>query len=102
MLRGVAVIVLLLGNLLLWGTPVAVGGIVKFAVQVTAPRSRLRTRVILALAWLAERWVGGNDRIFDWLLPTQWDIAGVGDDTQPSGHYLIISNHVSWVDIFVL
>ena len=102
MLRGVAVIVLLLANLLLWGTPVVVVGVVKFAVQMTAPRSRLRTRVILLLASLAERWVGGNDRIFDWLLPTEWDIAGIGEEVRPSGHYLIISNHVSWVDIFVL
>jgi 1-acyl-sn-glycerol-3-phosphate acyltransferase len=102
MLRGLAVIILLLGNLLRWGVPVMLGGIVKFAVQLTAPKSRLRTRVILALASLAERWVAGNDRIFDRLLPTRWDIEGIGDDVQPSGHYLIISNHVSWVDIFVL
>src|SRR5438094_58800 len=94
MVRGLAVIILLLGNLLLWGTPVAVGGIVKFAVQMIAPRSRLRTRVILALAWHAQRWVAGNNRIFGWLLPTRWDIAGVGDEVKPSGHYLIISNHV--------
>ena len=102
MVRGLTVILLLLFNLLLWGVPVALGGIVKFAVQLTAPKSRLRTRVILVLAGLAARWVGGNDRVFDWLLPTRWDIAGIGDDVQPSGHYLIISNHVSWVDIVVL
>jgi 1-acyl-sn-glycerol-3-phosphate acyltransferase len=102
MLRGPAVIALLLLNLLLWGIPVVLLGMVKFAVHMTAPRSRLRTRVILGLAWLAERWVGGNDRVFDLLLPTQWDIAGIGEEVQPSGHYLIISNHVSWVDIFVL
>jgi 1-acyl-sn-glycerol-3-phosphate acyltransferase len=102
MLRGLAVTILLLTNLIVWGTPIVLGGIVKFAVQMTAPRSRLRTRVILALAWLAERWVAGNDRIFERMLPTRWDIAGIGDDVRPDGHYLIISNHVSWVDIFVL
>src|SRR5262249_56446107 len=101
-LRGLAVIIRLLGNLLVWGIPVALGGIVKFAVQMTAPKSRLRTRVIRALAGLGERWAGVNDRIFDWLLPTTWDIEGIGDDVRPEGHYLIISNHVSWVDIFVL
>jgi 1-acyl-sn-glycerol-3-phosphate acyltransferase len=101
-LRGLTVTLLLLGNLLLWGTPIILVGIVKFAVQMTAPRSRMRTRVILALAWMAERWVRGNDRIFDRMLPTRWDIAGIGDDVRPDGHYLIISNHVSWVDIFVL
>lgn len=102
MLRGLTVTLLLVGNVLLWGTPVVLVGIVKFAVHMTAPRSRMRTRIILALAWLAERWVRGNDRIFDRLLPTRWDIAGIGDDVRPDGHYLIISNHVSWVDVFVL
>ena len=102
MLRGLTLIALLLGNTVLWGTLVVLLGIVKFVVHMTAPRSRLRTRVILALAWLAERWVSGNDRIFDWLLPTRWDLSGAGDDMRPSGHYLIISNHISWVDIFVL
>ena len=102
MLRGLAVIILLLGNMVLWGTPAVLVGIVKFAVHMTAPRSRLRTRVILAVAWIAEHWVGGNDWIFERMLPTRWDVAGIGDDVRPSGHYLIISNHVSWVDIFVL
>ena len=102
MLRGLMVIVLLLTNLALWGIPVLLLGMLKFAVHMTAPRSRLRTRVILALAWLAERWVGANDRIFDRLLPTAWDIAGIGDDVRASGHYLLISNHVSAVDIFAL
>lgn len=102
MLRAPWVLALLLGNMIRWGTLVVLLGIVKFAVHMTAPRSRLRTRVILRLAGLAERWVAGNDRIFDRWLPTQWDIDGVGDEVRPSGHYLIISNHVSWVDIFVL
>jgi len=102
MVRGLTVTLLLIGNAVLWGTPIVLLGIVKFAVHMTAPRSRMRTRVILALASLAERWVAGNDRIFDRLLPTRWDMAGIGDDVQPGGHYLVISNHVSWVDIFVL
>ena len=54
------------------------------------------------LASLATRWVGGNDRIFDRMLPTLWEIEGIGDDVRPDGHYLIVSNHVSWVDIFAL
>jgi len=102
MARGLTVTLLLLVNLVRWGTPIMLVGIVKFAVHMTAPRSRMRTRVILLLARMAERWVAGNDRIFDRLLPTRWDIAGIGDDVRPDGHYLIISNHVSWVDIFVL
>jgi 1-acyl-sn-glycerol-3-phosphate acyltransferase len=102
MLRGIVTIILLLLNMTLWGTAIVLLGIIKFAVHMTAPRSRLRTRVILALSWLAEHWVEGNDRIFDRMLPTQWDVEGPFDDIDPSGRYLIISNHVSWTDIFVL
>src|SRR5438477_4727903 len=102
MLRGIVTIILLLLNTSLWGMAIVLLGVVKFAVHMTAPRSRLRTRVILALSWLAEHWVGGNDRIFDWMLPTRWDVEGPFDDIDASGRYLIISNHVSWVDIFVL
>src|SRR5438034_3134789 len=102
MIRGILTIALLFFNLLLWGIPVLLVGVIKFVVQVTAPRSRLRSRVILANASLAERWVAGNDFIFDLLLPTEWDVLGIDDHLRPEGHYLIISNHVSWVDIFVI
>src|SRR5438132_1854789 len=100
MLRALVTILLLLFNLILFGTPVVIFGIVKSAVHMTAPRSRLRTRVILLLTRIAEQWVGMNDRTFDWMLPTRWDITGIPDEISPERHYLIISNHVSWVDIF--
>lgn len=102
MIRGVVTVALLLGNLLLFGMPVALGGIVKFAVQFTAPRSRLRTRVIVLLASIAERWAAGNDRIIEWMLPTRWEIEGIPSDLRPEGHYLLVSNHQSWADILVL
>ena len=102
MLRGLTTLTLLLLNLLFWGTAVVLLGIVKFAVHMTAPRSRLRTRVILALSSLAERWAGVNDRIFDLMLPTRWDVEGPLDGIRIDGRYLIISNHVSWVDIFAI
>lgn len=102
MIRGAITLVLLALNAAFWGSCIALIGIVKFAVQFTAPRSRARTRVILMLASLATRWVGGNDRIFDRMLPTQWEIEGIGDDVRPDGHYLIVSNHISWVDILAL
>jgi 1-acyl-sn-glycerol-3-phosphate acyltransferase len=102
MLRGLTTLFLLFLNLLLFGIPVLMVGMVKFAVHMTAPRSRLRTRVILMLSGMAEQWVGVNDRIFDLMLPTRWDISGVPEDLRPDGRYLIISNHVSWVDIFAV
>lgn len=102
MIRGIVTVALLALNLAFWATLVIAGGAVKFAVQLTAPRSRLRTRIMRALALLAERWVGVNLRIFDRMLPTEWDVAGVPVDLDREGHYLVISNHQSWTDILVL
>lgn len=102
MLRGITTVLLLLINLIAWGVPVLLLGIVKFVVHFTAPRSRLRSRVIVALSRLAEQWVATNDRIFDSLLPTRWDVHVDFDALPADGRYLIISNHASWVDIFVV
>jgi 1-acyl-sn-glycerol-3-phosphate acyltransferase len=96
-LRGPLVILLIFLNTCFWGTLVLVIGLVKLFV----PRSELRRRLILAAAWLGERFVGVNNRIFDLFLPLQWHVEGVDID-DPRGHYLVLSNHVSWVDIFAL
>jgi 1-acyl-sn-glycerol-3-phosphate acyltransferase len=97
MLRGVAITILLFFNLLFWGGLVLLGGLVKLLM----PTKPSRTRAVRALAWLAEHWVGGNDAIFDMLLPTKWEISGI-EGTHYDGRYLIISNHISWVDIFAV
>ena len=100
MLRAAVIILLLPLNLVLWGTPVLVGGVVKLLTFGAA-----RRRVILFLSWLGERWAAGNDWIFDRVLNVEWDIDGIVDsegELNRDGHYLIISNHVSWVDIFAL
>jgi 1-acyl-sn-glycerol-3-phosphate acyltransferase len=93
--RALAILILLPLNLLLWGTPVVLGGIVKLLII----GSDNKRRVILALTRLAELWVACNNRIFDTFLDTKWRVEGL-DDVRPDGHYLVVSNHVSWVDIF--
>ena len=97
MLRALAIIIALTANLILWGTPVLLGGLVKLLTVGHEPRRRMR----LLLAWLGERWVAGNNWIFDSLLTTEWDIEGT-EGIKYEGHYLIISNHVTWIDIFAL
>ena len=72
------------------------GGIVKLLTFGAA-----RRRVILTLAWFGERWVLINDRLCDAFLDTEWDIQGV-EGLRHDGHYLLISNHISWVDIFAV
>jgi 1-acyl-sn-glycerol-3-phosphate acyltransferase len=96
MLRGILIFFLLFVNLCLWGIPVLLVGLTKLFV-----RGVKRRPIILFLARLGEKWVAGNNRIFDALLSTEWDIEGI-EGTRYDGHYLIISNHLSWVDIFAL
>ena len=93
-LRAVAIIFLLILNLLLSGTLVLVTALVKFLTF-----GELRRRVILAATWLAQRWVDGNWLIFRTFLDTEWRFIGL-DDLRRDGRYLVISNHLSWIDIF--
>ena len=94
--RALAIVILLPLNLLFWGTPVFLGGIVKFLTTGAA-----RRRVIMALTRLGERFVAVNDWVFDTFLDTKWTIEGI-EGARRDGHYLVVSNHVSWVDIFAI
>ena len=96
MFRGIVVILLLTANLFLAGTPILLLGLVKLLLY-----GKARSRLILFLAYIAEGWVANNDRIFNTFLDTRWDVEGVGAIDR-DGHHLIVSNHVSWVDILVL
>jgi 1-acyl-sn-glycerol-3-phosphate acyltransferase len=96
MLRGAATTFLLLLNLFLWGTPVLLIGLLKLVT-----RGDTRRHIILFVVGVAEKWIVANNRIFDLMLPTVWDIDEVAT-VDPSGRYLIFSNHISWADIFVL
>jgi 1-acyl-sn-glycerol-3-phosphate acyltransferase len=94
--RAAAIGIGLFLNLAFWGSLVLAGGLVKLLTF-----GELRRRVIRTLPWLAERWAGMNDRIFDTFLTTRWEIEGI-DDLRRDEHYLVISNHISWIDIFAV
>ena len=87
---------LLILNVVLWGTPVFLGGLLKLIT-----RGEVRRRITLIAAWHGEQWVRFNDGLFDAFLPTVWDIS-VPDGLRHDGHYLIFSNHRSWVDILAV
>jgi 1-acyl-sn-glycerol-3-phosphate acyltransferase len=93
-LRVPVIILLLILNTALWGTLIFLGGIVKLL-----SFGKARHQVILGLAWLGARWVQGSNQIFDWFLDTEWRLEGF-DGFRRDGHYLVVSNHVSWIDIF--
>ena len=96
MLRAAVIILLLLLNTALWGTLIFLGGLVKLLTF-----GRARHGVINALSWTAMRWVQGCDLIFDTFLSTKWRIEGF-DGLRPDGRYLMLCNHISWVDIFAV
>ncbi|MEG3183129.1 acyltransferase [Novilysobacter erysipheiresistens] len=70
-------------------------------VKALLPSDRLRKASNPVLTGLAESWIGVNNRVLDRLLHTrvhlQEDVA-----LQQNGHYLVLANHQSWVDIVVL
>lgn len=94
--RAVAVVFLLSLNLAFWGTLVFLCGMFRLVT-----RGAARQRVIVAAASLADRWVAGNDRVFDALLDVEWDVSGV-DKLRGDARYLVIANHVSWIDVFAV
>ncbi len=92
--RAAIIAILLALNLAFWASLVLLGGIVRLFTF-----GALRRRVIMAAAWFGERWVQCNDAIFDTFLSTKWEITGF-EELRRDKHYLVISNHISWVDIF--
>ena len=60
-----------------------------------------RAQISKALIDIAEIWVEGNSLMFRWAHKLKWDVQGV-EDLPPNGSYLVVCNHQSWTDIFVL
>jgi 1-acyl-sn-glycerol-3-phosphate acyltransferase len=95
-LRAVAIGLCLCLNLPFWAILILIGGFFKLFLA-GAPRRRL----IMGLSWLAERWIRINDAVFDTFLSTEWRMTGL-EELRRDRHYLLISNHVSWIDIFAV
>lgn len=77
------------------------GLIVLIAPAKLITRGETRARLMRFLARIAEAWVGRNERIVDRMLTTEWDVRGI-EGLRRDGHCLVISNHISWVDIIVI
>lgn len=95
--RGVVAGLLVLFNTLFWAIPM----IAATLVRTLLPLPSLRHRVSRFLMSCGENWVTNNNRIIDLTQRIVWDIQGV-EELNPNGWYLLVSNHVSMVDIPVL
>lgn len=65
------------------------------------PLAALRRRLDRLLPAIAESWIGVNSAMIDAFTPTRFEIEGL-ESLRPGGHYLVLANHRSWVDIPVL
>jgi 1-acyl-sn-glycerol-3-phosphate acyltransferase len=95
--RGCLAVFLMIINTLFWVTFLLPVALVKLLIPTPAVRQPTSALAI----WIAENWVGTNRRIFKLVQRTNWRVQG--DETlYYGGWYLVIANHQTWVDIFVL
>lgn len=83
-------------NTLLHGLPLLALAAVKLIVP-----SPFRAALSRVLVVLAENWIAVNGVLLDVFARSRWEVQGLAD-LRRDGHYLVISNHQSWVDIPVL
>lgn len=70
-------------------------------VKLVLPVQRLKVACNPLLTGCAESWIGVNNWMWDAFTRTRLDLEG-DLDLQRDGHYLVLANHQSWVDILVL
>ncbi len=88
---------LLIVNVIFWVSLLFVFSLLKFILPFRFS-VRLFDKILLAIA---ENWITGNTWWMKLTQRTVWDVQGL-EQLNYQGWYLIISNHQSWADIFVL
>lgn len=96
-LRAVLGLVLLVVNTLFWCLLLFVLALARLVL----PGRTVRRLLDPLLNAVATAWIAGNSGWMRLTQPTVWDVQGI-DALSYEGWYLVICNHQSWVDIFVL
>jgi len=96
-LRGVACVSFFAVNTIIWFVPVLLLAIVKLLLPVPKIR-RVVTRILMAMG---ENWVSVNSLFLKMTGRVKFESYGL-EGLRRDGWYLIIVNHQTWVDIFVL
>lgn len=94
-LLGLIAFLLLMLNVLFW-VPILFAA--SFLKLILPPLRGPLGRFIL---WIAENWISGNSAWMAFTQKTQWDVKGL-DNLDYNGWYLVIANHQSWADIFIM
>jgi 1-acyl-sn-glycerol-3-phosphate acyltransferase len=94
----VALILLLIAiNTLAHAVPLVLAGVIKAIL----PFRAVRLAVNPVLTTTAESWIRINSAMIDGFTDTRFQVQGDAD-LDRLGHYLVLANHQSWVDILVL
>ena len=96
-LRAALVLLLIVLHTLVHALPLLLLALLKAVLPVAGVRRTLGR----ALAAIAESWIAANTWMVDTLTPTRFHVSG-DDGLARDGHYLVLANHQSWVDIIVL
>jgi len=96
-LRIAFILLLIVANTLLHAVPVLVLGLVKAVLPFAAVRRACNP----PLTGLAENWIAVNTAMMGAFTATRFEVE-VDGTLQRDGHYLVLANHQSWVDILVL
>jgi len=96
-LRLSAALLLLLLNTILHVLPLLLMALLKLLIPLPVVRRVLNHALIVT----AESWIGVNSMALDVLTKTHIEVAGL-PEVDRNGHYLVLCNHQSWVDIPVL
>lgn len=68
----------------------------------TLPITPLKKACTSGSTKIAETWIGINSKMLDMTHQTKYNITGDLDKINLDGWYMVISNHQSWADIFIL
>src|SRR5690606_38503076 len=96
-LRVTVISLVLAANTLVHAVPLLAVALVKALL----PSDRLRRAANPVLAGIAESWIGVNSGLLERFYRTRVEVRQDAA-LQRDGHYLVLANHQSWVDIVVL
>ena len=96
-IKGVISSLLLTLNVIFWVAILFVVSLLKFLLPIP-PWRRLCDRI---LPWIAENWISGNSGWMKLTQKTKWDVQGL-EGLNYNKWYLVVGNHQSWADIFVV
>lgn len=96
-IKGVISSLLLTLNVIFWVAVLFVVSLLKFLLPIP-PWRRLCDRILPSIA---ENWISGNSGWMKLTQKTKWDVQGL-EGLNYNKWYLVVGNHQSWADIFVV